>query len=661
MLKTERSVLISFMTCVLTGLTPSCGVGHLDPAHQEALPGGRAEPPGGLCQKSGGHWHLNLRSCSCAQDQLFSTQRGCLNAVPTAQLHSSVQVSCSDHAVCAELPTHAALTAQLLQGIPVDLPHPKLEAYLVLQPWSARATDWELQQVTLRPSHDMMVRYNAAVLLGEGLAPQAAARACEGLLELQAPDMQAPSQRLCANLGRALESVRQDLEPIDLHAKSSGQGPAAIAFAVGNLGEAAGHAIYNLVGRGGTYFTRTLELSHGRHLILEVVLSPQGQVMGGTLRRHLPLPHSAEFLLQVDTVHFDHLFVPLQEETRQAGPRRALQEAVRTGLQRSREGWPPHRLSTDGGQLPLWQPLRAMVLESAVDPRVPGLWQRMDVRSHEAARWTQGSRLERPLFSWPADPVEAALQITADLAGSHGTLVAALLAADLPGVKISLMTGGHGEWAANAEGAADLLMEKLRIDAPQVVNISRNYDITLANCEAVFGPVLARSSQSILFVAAAGNGDTRNAAHVCPASLAPYYPNLIAVAGVNPDGSIGHDPKSREPTSNYGDTVQIAAPVCAQAEIYSETGLSLHRDCGTSMAAPVVANAALRVVARRPDLHPADLRQLLMDTCTPSGQDVECGGQLDVEGLEAWLWQNPAPRWHPAARPARRPGNTRRF
>ena len=83
--------------------------------------------------------------------------------------------------------------------------------------------------------------------------------------------------------------------------------------------------------------------------------------------------------------------------------------------------------------------------------------------------------------------------------------------------------------------------------------------------------------------------------------------------------------------SNYGAMVDVAAPYVHPLKV---------GEGGTSFAAPVVANAALRLGGRYPRLSPSQVKDILLNTCTPDWLDVMCGGALDVKRLESETrWQ----------------------
>nr|WP_242464458.1 S8 family serine peptidase [Halorhodospira abdelmalekii] len=82
--------------------------------------------------------------------------------------------------------------------------------------------------------------------------------------------------------------------------------------------------------------------------------------------------------------------------------------------------------------------------------------------------------------------------------------------------------------------------------------------------------------------------------------------------------------------TNYGDVVDIAAPGKA---IYSAVaGGGYEKEEGTSMASPFVAGAVGLVRSVNPDLSPAEIRALLVDTAQPLEEDPDrpVGQLLDV-------------------------------
>ena len=191
------------------------------------------------------------------------------------------------------------------------------------------------------------------------------------------------------------------------------------------------------------------------------------------------------------------------------------------------------------------------------------------------------------------------------------------------------MLGRDGDWASVPAFAAAALQQKILTERPKVVNISQDFALDIADCEQVFGGVFSHFGDSVLFVTAAGNDGLRNAPDVCPASLARKFKNVISVGGVD---TLGDAMPSR--FSNYGrDFVDIAAPYCVESASFIDHDVANTRVCGTSFAAPVIANAALGALTQLATLSPAELKSLLTSSCRVSGLDVACGGALDPEKL----------------------------
>ena len=146
--------------------------------------------------------------------------------------------------------------------------------------------------------------------------------------------------------------------------------------------------------------------------------------------------------------------------------------------------------------------------------------------------------------------------------------------------------------------------------------------------------------RGVLFVAAAGNDGHDN-------RFAPYYPasygveNIVSVASVNREGKL-------LPSSNYGRTVQVAAPGLGILSTLPEGKFGTMS--GTSQATAFVTGAAallLSQVKGRPELDPRIAKRWILESARPLKGDkrqqlVSHGalwlpGALDIESRELAL------------------------
>lgn len=129
--------------------------------------------------------------------------------------------------------------------------------------------------------------------------------------------------------------------------------------------------------------------------------------------------------------------------------------------------------------------------------------------------------------------------------------------------------------------------------------------------------IAAANSAGILFVCAAGNGDSQtnglgwniDETPEYPGVYASDFPNVISVAAVNQDGSLPS-------FSNYGHgSVSLAAP---GVSILSTLPLGNYGSAsGTSMATPHVSGIAVLLWSRDFSLTPAQVKQRIVDTSDP--------------------------------------------
>lgn len=137
-------------------------------------------------------------------------------------------------------------------------------------------------------------------------------------------------------------------------------------------------------------------------------------------------------------------------------------------------------------------------------------------------------------------------------------------------------------------------------------------------------------SAGIVFVAAAGNnaGQDLDASPLYPASF--DLPGVVTVAAVDADRVLAS-------FSNIGaNSVDLAAP--GMGILSTAIGGDFSSSAGTSVAATVVSGAAALLLAQKPSLSPAEVRNVLMETATASpslsGKTVS-GGSLNLKAALA--------------------------
>jgi len=163
------------------------------------------------------------------------------------------------------------------------------------------------------------------------------------------------------------------------------------------------------------------------------------------------------------------------------------------------------------------------------------------------------------------------------------------------------------------------------INASWIMNLSTPEKINLLQT-AVQDAVDA----GIVVVAAAGNnaGQDIDATPLYPASL--DVPGVVTVAAVDSDRVLAS-------FSNIGaNSVDLAAP--GMGILSTALGGEFSSSAGTSVATTVVSGAAALMLAQKPSLSPAEVRNILMETATSSpslsGKTVS-GGSLNLKGALA--------------------------
>jgi len=212
---------------------------------------------------------------------------------------------------------------------------------------------------------------------------------------------------------------------------------------------------------------------------------------------------------------------------------------------------------------------------------------------------------------------------------SHGTHVAGTIAAE----------GNNGTGVVGVNWDAQIMALKFlgsngygnTFDAIQALEYATMMGADLTNnswsgssfSRSLYDAIEAAGRAGQVYVAAAGNNGANT-------DYSPRYPsaydldNIISVAATDNDDRLAS-------FSNYGATsVDLAAP---GVSIYSTTPYGYGSMSGTSMASPHVAGAAALLLSVNPDLTPAEVKSLLLDTVDPiaglAGKTVT-GGRLNI-------------------------------
>lgn len=348
---------------------------------------------------------------------------------------------------------------------------------------------------------------------------------------------------------------------------------------------------------------------------LMLFLSPSGSIDSVVAKtRHAPV-RSDDPVLQRERWLFDRAWRLARHDADALGDQAQFDRALVGWLGRN-------QLLTDSA--PRQGTATGVVIDTGVDPRLPGLRHRMQLPYG-------GTLLDQlaPLSGFAASTSSSLRTLTLFDERGHGTRVAARLLANLPGARLHVLHGDDLGFVPAPQLQAQWL-QALRAVQPHVVNISQDFSRLLPDCESFFGP-LVQALPDTLFIAGAGNDGAANAAGVCPAGLASRYANVLSVAGSNRYGT------ALDPLSNHGACVSVAAPMqqptvaFGSSEASSFTGRGDVGE-GTSFAAAAVSNLALlrsaEVDSLGKRLSGAELAAELMSACSPAGLDVRCGGAL---------------------------------
>jgi membrane-anchored mycosin MYCP len=291
--------------------------------------------------------------------------------------------------------------------------------------------------------------------------------------------------------------------------------------------------------------------------------------------------------------------------------------------------WPQTRLGYDQAwKYTVGQGIRVAVIDSGVQGDVPQL----------AGRVTPG-----------IDLTGAAAKPGADTdCFTHGTAVAGIIGAKryqdagfvgvAPGVQIMPI---RETWGVNDNGesttAAPIKLVNAIVAAVQggarVVNVSITVDGDLLSGQmrtAFRNAVAFAAKHDVVIVAASGNSDEQvdnlPVHNSYPAALAGEFVNVIAVGGIEPDGTLYK-------ASVYGRApyVTVVAPANGVVSTFIQkgrVGSLLQYRIGTSFAAPFVTGTVALLQARFPAMHAAEIKRRIEQTADhPSSNlpDVKLG------------------------------------
>jgi type VII secretion-associated serine protease mycosin len=192
----------------------------------------------------------------------------------------------------------------------------------------------------------------------------------------------------------------------------------------------------------------------------------------------------------------------------------------------------------------------------------------------------------------------------------HGTHVAGIVGAGANGVGVvgvapqatilpvkvldSTGTGRTTDVAAGITWAVD--------NHAQVINLSLGSGVDSASIETAVAYAI---SHNVVVVAAAGNQGAGG-----PTEYPAAIPSVIAVAGLDPDGTIAS-------YSTRGKYVDVAAPGSSVISTFPPS--TWQTLSGTSMASPFVAGLAALIIDARGTIKPAAMLNRLTSTATDAG------------------------------------------
>lgn len=288
------------------------------------------------------------------------------------------------------------------------------------------------------------------------------------------------------------------------------------------------------------------------------------------------------------------------------------------------------------------------VIDSGIDPEHP------DLKPHLLPMediWSEFAGQDRVVNRSTGEAIE----FSGRDGNGHGTHVAGVIAALLNNNQgVAGIAGGGVKLlpikVTNLAGATDsvLLVEAIKraIDkGADVINMSIG---TLSAREPLLSQSLEAaidlaSQRGILVVAAAGNESDRSAGSVEGVTVPAAYPKVIAVGAFNEAGGIanysngGPELDILAPGGEGSDPILSTWPTYATLENLQRRVRTLNyaMASGTSMAAPHVSAVAALLLAREPEMTPAQVRARLIATADDTGVagfDADSGyGRLNAD------------------------------
>ena len=621
------------------------------------------------CTQTGGMWRPFLQSCVCSSGDVFFIPDGCqtptaddFTAVHTCQGHfsgkSRAQIqACVNHfyetdnidasisldglneSEVAQLartleqsPTQLLAGVSLLQDPHVEMPPLKIQRaqhMTALKAWGALLrTSLYLPALTavLDPIANASSFDGTAWAADCGQALESAAVLAGAQHAPNSADFLAICQA-AANYVKALnspETAHSGTAAMDVNFTEEGRGCLPDCALIASTVSQPFAAKYAVIMMGYAPIARILAVEAMEHTSLYFFLSPNGNVQGARLTlREIPERHADALLVSRDVI-FDGAWQVIDSAEEMAGSRQRLRTAMTHLLSTD--------LPTDGANPARLARVNGLLIDTGLDPTEPALRDRLLLSDTSVQLAAHDGHVTRGIFFEGTDEIENSLEI---VNGMHGTQVASIMAADLPYLLLSFIRGSARAYGASAATLAAEWVRRIKLSGARVVNLSLVLSRNVGSCERLFDPVF-RELPDVLFVAAVGNQGADSTTGTCPAGIANRYENVVTVAGSEAAG------KRLHAQSNSGANIAMVAAPFVTPCLDVQTPASVPAQArliaceGTSMAAPQVSNAALRLLARYPHLGAAQLARIIQTHCKPGHLAVRCGGAVDFAALEAY-------------------------